>query len=260
MTRKRAADETALIHVPHNELVMRRAHEIVGDLVAKPSRPTKRPTNDNVANPDLLVLDVDPKTVMKTIAAGICLAGIQLIELHRGRSLPPAENNVDVITADEVAEFLRLDRKTVYDYAGAARSQRDDSGKRMLFSRDAIRYGCARAARARRKATRHERTTREAVEHVVLPEEGSHPEWTRGANLWNSKGRRLARNPGRCRGSGATSDHPRPQHRRLKKLVKIMKEVPTVREFARFPRDIADQKQTVFGRIEEEILHVHICR
>ncbi len=139
MTRKRAADETALIHVPHNELVMRRAHEIVGgDLVAKPSRLTKQPTNDNAANPDLLVLDVDPKTVMKTIAAGICLAGIQLIERHRGRLLPPAESNVDVLTADEVAEFLRLDRKTVYDYAGRGEIPCQRLGKRILFSRAAL--------------------------------------------------------------------------------------------------------------------------
>lgn len=139
MTRRRAADETALVHVPHSELVMKRAHEIVaGDLVVKSYPAASRPTNDNAANPDRLVLDVDPKTVMKTIAAGICLAGIQLIERHRGRSLSPAESNVDVLTADEVAEFLRLDRKTVYDYAGRGEIPCQRLGKRLLFSRAAL--------------------------------------------------------------------------------------------------------------------------
>ena len=34
-----------------------------------------RPKNDNTEGADVLVLDVDPKTVVKTIAAGVCLAG-----------------------------------------------------------------------------------------------------------------------------------------------------------------------------------------
>ena len=47
------------------------------------------------------------------IAAGICLAGMQLIEAHRGRSLSPAKKGSDVLIADEVAEFLGLDRYDV---------------------------------------------------------------------------------------------------------------------------------------------------
>ena len=97
----------------------------------------KRAKNDN-ASRDMIVLDVDPKTVMKTIAAGICLAGMQLIEQHRGRSLPPAQNSSDVLTADEVAEFLHLDRKTVYDYAGRGEIPCQRLGKRILFSRAAL--------------------------------------------------------------------------------------------------------------------------
>jgi excisionase family DNA binding protein len=87
---------------------------------------------------DTVVLDIDPKVVVKTIAAGICLAGIQLIQHHRGRSLPPARTGGDVLTANEVADFLRLDRKTVYDYAGRGVIPCQRIGKRLLFSRAAL--------------------------------------------------------------------------------------------------------------------------
>lgn len=96
-----------------------------------------RARNDN-NNPNIVTLDVDPLTVMKTIAAGICLAGMQLIEAHRDRSLPPAKAGSDVLTADEVAEFLGLDRKTVYDYAGRGEIPCQRLGKRILFSRAAL--------------------------------------------------------------------------------------------------------------------------
>lgn len=89
-------------------------------------------------NRETIVVNADPRTVIKTIAAGICLAGMQLIEAHRGRSLPPANNGTDVLTADEVAELLRLDRKTVYDYAGRGVIPCQRIGKRMLFSREAL--------------------------------------------------------------------------------------------------------------------------
>ena len=95
-----------------------------------------RARKDNSSN--IGTIDVDPLTVGKTIAAGICLAGMQLIEAHRGRSLPPAKTGSDVLTADEVAEFLGLDRKTVYDYAGRGEIPCQRLGKRILFSRAAL--------------------------------------------------------------------------------------------------------------------------
>ena len=95
-----------------------------------------RPENDNA---DLITLDIDPSTVVKTIAAGICLAGMRLIEQRHGRTLPPpAKDGSDVMTADEVADFLRLDRKTVYDYAGRREIPCQRLGKRILFSRAAL--------------------------------------------------------------------------------------------------------------------------
>jgi excisionase family DNA binding protein len=40
--------------------------------------------------------------------------------------------------ADEVAVFLGVDRKTVYDYAGRGEIPHRRLGKRLLFSRSAI--------------------------------------------------------------------------------------------------------------------------
>jgi len=54
-------------------------------------------------------------------------------------ALPPAnEPDRDVMTADEVAAFLGVDRNTVYDYAGRGVIPHQRLGKRMLFRRGAI--------------------------------------------------------------------------------------------------------------------------
>jgi excisionase family DNA binding protein len=93
-----------------------------------------RVENDNdSAAPGQLVLD--PTTVVKTIAAGICAAAIALLEKRTGKRAPPRG---DIMTADEVAELLRLDRKTVYDYAGRGEIPCQRLGKRILFSREAL--------------------------------------------------------------------------------------------------------------------------
>jgi excisionase family DNA binding protein len=49
-----------------------------------------------------------------------------------------ANVGTEVLTADEVAVFLRLDRKTVYDYAGRGAIPCQRLGKRILFSRAAL--------------------------------------------------------------------------------------------------------------------------
>lgn len=46
--------------------------------------------------------------------------------------------NHEVLSADEVAALLRVDRKTVYDYAGRGVIPHRRLGKRLLFSREAI--------------------------------------------------------------------------------------------------------------------------
>ena len=44
----------------------------------------------------------------------------------------------EVMTADQVAGFLGLDRKTVYDYANRGELPSQKLGKRVLFSRTQI--------------------------------------------------------------------------------------------------------------------------
>jgi excisionase family DNA binding protein len=44
----------------------------------------------------------------------------------------------DVLTADEVAAWFRVDRKTVYDAAGRGELPHRRLGKRLLFSRAAL--------------------------------------------------------------------------------------------------------------------------
>jgi excisionase family DNA binding protein len=102
---------------------------------------TKRVPNDNDVPAEIQAIakadiHTDVETMAKAIAVGVYMAGIQLLELDRG----PARANApcDVLTADEVAELLRLDRKTVYDYAARGEIPCQRLGKRMLFSRAAI--------------------------------------------------------------------------------------------------------------------------
>ena len=51
---------------------------------------------------------------------------------------PPATVASDVLTADEVAGLLRVDRKTVYDAAGRGELPHRRLGKRLVFSRAAL--------------------------------------------------------------------------------------------------------------------------
>lgn len=55
-------------------------------------------------------------------------------------ALPPAigEATKDVMTADEVAVFLGVDRNTVYDFAHRGVIPHQRLGKRLLFRRGAV--------------------------------------------------------------------------------------------------------------------------
>jgi len=50
----------------------------------------------------------------------------------------PNKERTHAMSADEVAAFLGVDRKTVYDYAGRGAIPHLRLGKRLLFSRDAL--------------------------------------------------------------------------------------------------------------------------
>jgi len=95
----------------------------------------KRPARVENDNDSAAMITIDPATVVKTIAAGICAAAIALLEKRADKRAPHTD---DIMTADEVAELLRLDRKTVYDYAGRGEIPCQRLGKRILFSREAL--------------------------------------------------------------------------------------------------------------------------
>ncbi|MFN0248755.1 MAG: helix-turn-helix domain-containing protein [Kofleriaceae bacterium] len=50
----------------------------------------------------------------------------------------PTSGESDVMTADEVAAFLGVDRNTVYDFAGRGVIPHQRLGKRLLFRRGAV--------------------------------------------------------------------------------------------------------------------------
>lgn len=66
-----------------------------------------------------------------TLAAGLRVGAAGL-----GAGTTPGEP--EVMDADELAVFLGVDRKTVYDYAGRGEIPHRRLGKRLLFSRSAI--------------------------------------------------------------------------------------------------------------------------
>jgi excisionase family DNA binding protein len=86
------------------------------------------------------------RELLLRIARGALRSGIEFLqaELH-GQPLPPArrplafvEPERDVMTADEVAAFLGVDRNTVYDYANRGVIPHQRLGKRILFRRGAL--------------------------------------------------------------------------------------------------------------------------
>lgn len=101
----------------------------------------KRLTND-VGEPEVVEIGGDPKQFVKLIALGVLTGGVHVLHHIRGGWLqPPLPGPApvsDIMTADEVADFLRLDRKTIYDYAGRGEIPCQRLGKRILFSRAAL--------------------------------------------------------------------------------------------------------------------------
>jgi len=65
------------------------------------------------------------------------LAFQRLVEAP-GAVVPAADESKEVMTADEVAEFLGVDRTTVYDFAARGVIPHQRLGKRLLFRRGGI--------------------------------------------------------------------------------------------------------------------------
>lgn len=78
------------------------------------------------------------------LAAGVRVGarGLHREPANDGGPAPPSPSvrapEPEVMDAEEVAAFLRVDRKTVYDYAGCGSIPHQRLGKRLLFSRTAL--------------------------------------------------------------------------------------------------------------------------
>jgi excisionase family DNA binding protein len=86
------------------------------------------------------------RELMATIALGALQGAVAYLKAkHGGGGKPSAApplaatgSERDVMTADEVAAFLGVDRNTVYDYAGRGAIPHQRLGKRILFRRGAL--------------------------------------------------------------------------------------------------------------------------
>jgi excisionase family DNA binding protein len=117
------------------------------------------PANSNEERPGIRLIDRErdevieiagtPQEIVKLVAYGVfsgCAEAFARIVAKRtlGPSplLPPLveqdNETTDVMTADEVAAYLGVDRNTVYEYAARGAIPHKRLGKRMLFRRGSI--------------------------------------------------------------------------------------------------------------------------
>jgi excisionase family DNA binding protein len=89
------------------------------------------------------------RELMATIALGALRGAVAFLKtkvegaagIEPAPAAPPlaaTDSDRDVMTADEVAAFLGVDRNTVYDYAGRGVIPHQRLGKRILFRRGAL--------------------------------------------------------------------------------------------------------------------------
>lgn len=97
-----------------------------------------------IAKPELVIeVPGDAEQFMKLVTRGILIASAHALHqlasprLQPPVAIPSAERS-EVMSADEVAEFLGVDRNTVYDYAGRGVIPHQRLGKRILFRRGAL--------------------------------------------------------------------------------------------------------------------------
>ena len=105
------------------------------------------PSNDNGSAAERVepMTVEDPRRLVKMIALGVFTGGLRYLQEVTGRQ--PLQPNVtdagrsqqsDVMTADEVATYLGVDRNTVYEYAARGVIPHKRLGKRMIFRRGSI--------------------------------------------------------------------------------------------------------------------------
>jgi excisionase family DNA binding protein len=108
------------------------------------SRPSRRDgERTGVVKSEPVMIDVpgDGERFIKLVTRGLLVVSAHALHQIAGGSLqpplPPPDAN-EVMTADEVAAFLGVDRNTVYDYAGRGVIPHQRLGKRILFRRAAL--------------------------------------------------------------------------------------------------------------------------
>jgi excisionase family DNA binding protein len=100
------------------------------------------PANGN-GEPEPALDPAEHERAVKLIALGMFTGGLNVYQqlLMGGQPNPPipiASSSTEIMTADEVAEFLGVDRNTVYEYAGRGAIPHQRLGKRILFRRGAL--------------------------------------------------------------------------------------------------------------------------
>ncbi len=93
--------------------------------------------------PVMIEVAGDGELFVKLVTRSVLIAGMQALQNYRDVRLQPpvalpAKEPSEVMSADEVAEFLGVDRNTVYDYAGRGAIPHQRLGKRILFRRGAL--------------------------------------------------------------------------------------------------------------------------
>jgi excisionase family DNA binding protein len=111
--------------------------EVVGELAL-----TGDPVNDEAAQPAAADLIQWIDAIALAMAAGVRVGQRGMLHAagatdRAAPALAPG-HDPEVMDADELAAFIGVDRKTVYDYAGRGEIPHRRLGKRLLFSRSAI--------------------------------------------------------------------------------------------------------------------------
>jgi excisionase family DNA binding protein len=109
-----------------------------------------KPKLELIPKPGERVIEIDGRAsreFLAVAAAGALRAGVAYLKAKLEGAAgvePPAppltitESDKEVMTADEVAAFLGVDRNTVYDYANRGVIPHQRLGKRILFRRGAL--------------------------------------------------------------------------------------------------------------------------
>ena len=113
-------------------------------------KPKLDPRNDNNALVAKAPIDItgDPRTFAKLALYGVLAGTMHVLQhiAHGGAVELPASSfpkpepaDAEIMSADDVAAFLGVDRNTVYEQAGRGVIPHKRLGKRMIFRRETIR-------------------------------------------------------------------------------------------------------------------------